>query len=58
MTGMTFNEIAEELGISRGSVYATYLSAIKKLQARPGIMRQLMHLADQMHQARLSRKDQ
>jgi predicted DNA-binding protein YlxM (UPF0122 family) len=54
---MSFGQIADELGISRGAVFATYKAAMRKLARKPETVKELLHLADLMHQARLSRKE-
>jgi hypothetical protein len=42
---MTFQEIDKALGMTRGSAWSHYTSAIEKLKRRPGKLRRLLDLA-------------
>jgi len=43
---MSFKEIGRRMGITRGGAWMLYKSAIRKLRARPVVLKRLRELAD------------
>jgi transcriptional regulator len=53
---MTFDEIADALGTTRQNVWLIYVSAMRKLKARPHSMQRLLETAGALDKERDSRQ--